>query len=52
MLFFPQEFHQLQQLLIASLFWLKFSDYFKQIKNFQSILDKKQWPRCAHEWVF
>jgi len=35
------------QVLIASLSWLKFSDYFKHIKNFQFILNKKISGRFA-----
>ena len=39
-------------LLIATLYWLKFFDYFKLILLFLLYFEQNYWSRCSHNWVF
>ena len=38
--------------LIATLYWLKFFDYFKLILLFLLYFKQNYWSRCSHNWVF
>ena len=46
------ELRKTEHLLIASLSWLKFFNYFELIKKFSIYLYKKEWSLCSHDWVF